>query len=105
VVPPLEIQQMVFLFVNKAKIVMKTLIANGVYRPTAMGFINMLEHLMMVMLQDAEEMLIAGRTRYLFLHEAFSCQLFKEFVKVIRIALESVVEEEHSSDMFGEAFG
>jgi hypothetical protein len=42
VVPPVELQQLVFPFVEKAKIEMKTLIANGVYRPTAMGCINML---------------------------------------------------------------
>jgi hypothetical protein len=48
-----------------------------------MGFINILEHLRVVILQDAAEMLIAGRTHYLFLHEVFSCQLFKEFVKVM----------------------
>jgi hypothetical protein len=36
VVPPMELQQLVFPFVEKAKIEMTTLIANGVYRPTAM---------------------------------------------------------------------
>jgi hypothetical protein len=35
VVPPVELQQLVFPFVEKAKIEMTTLIANGVYRPTA----------------------------------------------------------------------
>jgi hypothetical protein len=45
VVPPLELQQMVFPFVEKAKIEMTTLIAKGICLPTAMGFINMLEHL------------------------------------------------------------
>jgi hypothetical protein len=53
VVPPVEIQQLVFPFVEKAKIETTTLIANGVYRPTAMGFINMLEHLMLGILQDS----------------------------------------------------
>jgi hypothetical protein len=48
-------------------------------------------------------MLIAGRTHYLFLHEVFSCQLFKEFVKVMTIALGTVVEEEKSSEVLGEA--
>jgi N12 class adenine-specific DNA methylase len=103
VVPPVELQQLVFPFVEKSKIKMTTLIANGVYRPTAMGFINMLEHLRVVILQDAAEMLIAGRTHYLFLHEVFSCQLFKDFVKVMTIALGTVVEEEKSSEVFGEA--
>jgi hypothetical protein len=45
VVPPVELQQLVFPFVKKAKIEMITLIDNGVYRPTAMGFINMLDTL------------------------------------------------------------
>jgi hypothetical protein len=103
VVPPLELQQMVFLFVEKTKIEMPTLIAKGVYRPTAMGFINMLKHLRVVILQDAAEMLIAGHTHYLFMHEMFSCELFKEFVKVMMTALETVVEEEKSSYVFGEA--
>jgi hypothetical protein len=83
VVPPLELQKLVFPFVEKAKIKMAILIANGVYRHTYMGFINMLEHLRVVILQDAAEMLIAGRTHYLFLHEVFSCQLFKDSVKVM----------------------
>jgi hypothetical protein len=90
--------------VEKSKIKMTTLIANGVYRPTAMGFINMLEHLRVVIFQDAAEMLIAGPTHYLFLHEVFSCQVFKDFVKVTMIALGTVVEEERSSEVFGEAF-
>jgi hypothetical protein len=100
VVPPVEIQQRVFPFVEKAKIKMTTLISNGFYRPTDMGFINMLEHLRVVIIQDAAEMLIAGRTHYLFLHEVFSCQLFKEFVKVMTITLGTVVEEENSSAFF-----
>jgi glutamate racemase len=79
--------------VEKANIEMSTLIANGVYRPTAMGCINILEHLRVVIIQDAVEMLIAGCTHYLFLHEVFSCQLFKEFVKVMTIVLGTVVEE------------
>jgi hypothetical protein len=45
VVPPVELQQLVFPFVEKARIKMATMIANCVYRPTAMVFINMLEHL------------------------------------------------------------
>jgi hypothetical protein len=53
VVPPMEIQQMVFPFVENSKIKMTTLIANGVYLPTDMGFINILEHLRVVILQDA----------------------------------------------------
>jgi N12 class adenine-specific DNA methylase len=48
-------------------------------------------------------MLISGRTHYLFLHEVFSCQLVKDFVKVTTIALGTVVEEEKSSEVFGEA--
>jgi hypothetical protein len=56
-----------------------------------------------VILQDAAEMLIAGRTHYLFMHEVFSCELFNEFVKVMTTALETIVEEEKSSDVFGEA--
>jgi hypothetical protein len=103
VVPPLELQQMVFPFVDKEKIDMTILIAKGVYRPTAMGFINMLEHLRVFILQDAAKMLIAGRTHYLFLHDVFSCELFKDFVNVMTIALETVVEEEKTSDVFGEA--
>jgi hypothetical protein len=63
----------------------------------------MLEHSRVVILQDAAEMLIAGRTHYLFLHEVFSCQLLKEFVKVMTIALGTVVEEEKSSEVFEEA--
>jgi hypothetical protein len=47
-------------------------------------------------------MIIAGCTHCLFLHEVFSCELFKEFVKVMTVALETVVEEEKSSDVFGE---
>jgi hypothetical protein len=103
VVPGVELQELVFPFVEKAKLEMTTLIANGVYRHTSLGFINMLEHLRVVILQDAAEMLIAGRTHYLFLREVFSCQLFKEFVKVMTIALGTVVEEEKSSEVFGEA--
>jgi DNA polymerase IIIc chi subunit len=53
-----------------------------------------------VIIQDAAEMIIAGRTHYPFLHEVFSCQLFKEFVKVMMIALVTVVEEEKSSEIF-----
>jgi hypothetical protein len=85
VVPSVELHQLIFPFVEKSKIKITTLIANDVYRPTAMGFINMLEHLRVVILQYAAEMLIAGRTHYLFLHEVFSCQLFKDFVKVMMI--------------------
>jgi hypothetical protein len=92
VVPPVELQKLVFPFVEKSKIKMTTLIANGVYRPTAMGFTNMLEHLRVVIPKNAAEMLIAGRIHYLFLHEVFSCQLFKDFVKVMMIALGTVVE-------------
>jgi hypothetical protein len=103
VVPPVELQQLVFTFAEKANIEMTTLIANGVYRPTSMGFINMMEHLRVVIIQDAAEMLIAGRTHYLFLHEVFSCQLSKEFVKVTTISLGTVVEETKSSEFFGEA--
>jgi hypothetical protein len=79
VVPPLELQQMVFPVVDKAKIEMTTLIAKGIYRSTAMVFINMLEHLRVGILQYAAKMFIAGRTHNLFLHEVFSCELFKEF--------------------------
>jgi hypothetical protein len=100
VVPLVELQQLVFPFVEKAKIEMTTFIANGVYRPTAMGFIYKMEHLRVVILQVAAEMLIAGRKHYLFLHEVFSCQLFKEFVKVMTIALGTVVEEEKNSEFF-----
>jgi hypothetical protein len=53
VVPPLELHKMVFPFVEKTNIEMTTLIAKGVYHPTAMGFINMLEHLSVVIIQDA----------------------------------------------------
>jgi hypothetical protein len=60
---------------------MTNLIAKVVYRPTDMGFINVLEHLRVVIIQDAAEMLISGRTHYLF-----------EFVKVVTITLETVVE-------------
>jgi hypothetical protein len=102
-VPPVELQQLMFPFVEKSKIKMTALIANGIYSPTAMGFINMLEHFRLVILQDAAEILIAGRTHYLFLHEVFSCQLFNEFVKVMTIALGTVVEEEKSLEVFGEA--
>jgi hypothetical protein len=73
VVPPMELQQLVFPFVEKANIDMTTLIANGVYRPTAMVFITMLEHLRVVILEDAAEMIIAGLTHYPFLHEVFLC--------------------------------
>jgi hypothetical protein len=103
VVPSVELQQLVFPFVEKSKINMTTLIANGFYRPTAKGFINMLKKLRVFILQDAAEMLIAGHKYYLFLHEVFTCQLFKEFVKVMKIALGTVVEEEKISEVFGEA--
>jgi hypothetical protein len=66
-----------FSFLDKAKIVMKTLVDNDVYRPTAMGFINILEHLSVVILQDSAEMLIAGCIHNLFLHLLFLCELFK----------------------------
>jgi hypothetical protein len=104
VVPPLELQKMVFPLVEKAKIETTTLIAKGVYLPTDMGTrSNILEHLRVVIIQDTAEMLIAGRTHYLFLHDVFSCELLKEFVKIMMHALETVVEEENSSDVFGEA--
>jgi hypothetical protein len=77
VVPPMELHKMVLPFVKKAKIEMKTLIAKVVYQPIAMLLINMMDHLRVVILQDTAEILIAGRTHYLFLHEVFSCQLFK----------------------------
>jgi hypothetical protein len=65
VVPRMDLQQLVFPFVEKSKIKMAALIANGVYHTTAMGFINMLEHLRVVILQDAAKMFIAGRTYYI----------------------------------------
>jgi hypothetical protein len=48
-------------------------------------------------------MIIVECTHYLFLHPVFSCEIFKEFVIVMMVALETVVEEENSSDVFGEA--
>jgi hypothetical protein len=92
-----------FPFCGQGKIVMKTLIANNVYRPTAKDLINMLEQLRVVILQDAAEMLIAERTYYLFLCPVFSCEQFKESVIVTMIALGTVVEEKNISDVFGEA--
>jgi N12 class adenine-specific DNA methylase len=68
-----------------------------------MVFINMLEPLRVLILQDVAEIIIDGRTHYLFMHEVFSCELFKEFVKIMMIALETVVKEKKSSDVFGEA--
>jgi hypothetical protein len=82
---------------------MRTLIDKEVFRLTAMGFITMLEHLRVVILQDAADMIIDGRTHYLFLHLVFSYQLFKDFFKIMRVPLATVVEEEKSADAFGEA--
>jgi hypothetical protein len=103
VVPPLELQHIVFTFVDKAKINMKTLIANEVCRPTSMGCITMLKHLRVVILQEIADMIIAGSTQYLFLHPVFVCELFKDFIIVTRLALKTAEEEENSYDVFGEA--
>jgi hypothetical protein len=76
VVPPMDLQKMVCIFVEDAKVQITQLIAEGKYRLTAMGFITMLEHMRVVILQDATEMIINGRTHYLFLNPIFLCKLF-----------------------------
>jgi hypothetical protein len=60
-----------------------------------MGFISMLEHMRVVIL-------INGRTHYLFLNPIFSCKLFKDYVKVMRVALDTIHETENTADVFSD---
>jgi glutamate racemase len=102
VVPPMELQKTVFTFVEDAKVQMTQLISEGKYRSTAMGFITMLEYIRVVILQDAAEMIINGRTHYLFLNPIFSCKLFKDYVKVMTVALDTIHETEKTVDVFSD---
>jgi glutamate racemase len=55
-----------------------------------------------VILQDAAEMIINGRTHYLFLNPIFSCKLFKDYVKVMMVALDTIHETENTVDVFSD---
>jgi hypothetical protein len=81
---------------------MTQLIAEGKYRSAAMGFITMLEHMIVVIIQDAAEMIISGRTNYLSLNPIFSCKLFKDYVKVMTVALDTIHEIEKTVDVFSD---
>jgi hypothetical protein len=102
VVTPMELQKMVFTFVKDAKVHMAQLIAEGIYRSTAVGFIAMLEHTRVVIPQDAAEMIINGRTHYLFLNPIFSCKLFKDYVKVTTVSLDTIHGTEKTVDVFSD---
>jgi hypothetical protein len=80
VVPHIELQKMVFTFVEDDKVKMTQLKSKGKYRSTAMVFITLLEHMIVVILQD------------LFLNPIFSCNLFKDYAKVMRAALDTIHE-------------
>jgi hypothetical protein len=81
---------------------MTQLIAEGKYRLTAMGFITMLEHMRIVILQDATEMIINGRTHHLFLNPIFVCKLVKDYVKVMTVSLSTIHETEKTVDVFSD---
>jgi hypothetical protein len=89
VLPPVELQKMVFTFVEDAKVQMTQLFAEGNYRSTTMGVATMLEHMRVFILQDAAEMIINDRTHYLLINPIFLCKLFKDYVKVMRVALDT----------------
>jgi hypothetical protein len=102
VVPPMEIHKMFFTFVKDDKLHKIQLIAEGKYRSTAMVFITLLKNIRVVILQDYAEMIINGRTPYLFLNPILSCKLFKDYVKVMTVALDTIHETEKTADVFSD---
>jgi hypothetical protein len=47
-------------------------------------------------------MIINGRTHYLFLNPIFSCKLFKDYVKVMTVALDTIHDTEKIVDVFSD---
>jgi hypothetical protein len=47
-------------------------------------------------------MIINVRTHYLFLNPIFSCKLFKDYVKVMTVALDTIHETENNVDVFSD---
>jgi hypothetical protein len=74
------------------------------YRSTAMALITLLEHLRVIIIQEAAKMIINGRTHYLFLNPVFSCNLFKGYAKVMRVKLNTIHETEKTVDVFSDEF-
>jgi hypothetical protein len=54
------------------------------------------------MTQDAAEMIINGRTNYLFLNPVFSCKLFTYNSKVMRVTFNTIHETEKTVDVFSD---
>jgi hypothetical protein len=81
---------------------MTQLIAERTYRSTERGYITMLEHIRVVILQDAAETITNGHTHILFLNPIFSYKLIKDYVKVMRVTLNTIHETENTVDVFSD---
>jgi hypothetical protein len=101
-VPPVDLQIMALTFVKETKAQISQMSVERKCRLKAMGFITLLEHRSVFILQDTIEMIINDHTYYLFLNPVFFCKLFKDYVKVMRVSIDTVHETEKTIDVISD---
>ena len=87
VIPAESLQLQVFPFLEKA---LGTLQGHTVSHPTAMSFLSLLKRLRIVLLQDAAEMIVIGRSHVIFTNGVFKSNDFLSFVEDMRHHLNHV---------------
>ena len=91
VIPDEELQYQLFPWVDEKLADIKAR-ANTDPKPTAHAFLTFLKRLRTVILQDVANMMLLGRTHYIFNKPVFQCAMFQRFKSRMKVMLDRNVD-------------